>query len=230
MNNASNNVNRGPQLTGLISDAVRVDARLGTISGFFLVVLGILAIVAPFFTGLAASSIVAALMIAAGMTLLFYCFKAKSFGRGFGQFLLGGITVAAGTFMLAEPMLTLYSITAVLLAFFLADGVVTVYQGFKHKPQDGWGWVVFSGLSSIALAVLIGYGWPDSGQYAVGILVGVRFLIAGWSIAMLGWMSDTVGEGIGRVSDAEVEAFVDTLETALDNDHKDNNNPAAQPA
>jgi uncharacterized membrane protein HdeD (DUF308 family) len=229
MNNASNNANQGPQLTGLISDAVRVDARLGTISGFFLVVLGILAIAAPFFTGIAASSIVAALMIAAGMTLLFYCFKAKSFGRGFGQFLLGGITVAAGTFMLAEPMVTLYSLTVVLLAFFLADGVVTVYQGFKHKPQDGWGWLVFSGLSSIALAVLIGYGWPDSGQYAVGILVGVRFLIAGWSIAMLGWMSDTVGEGIGRVSDAEVEAFVDTLETALDNDDKDNN-PAAQPA
>ena len=44
MNNASNNANQGPQLTGLISDAVRVDARLGTVSGFFLVVLGILAI------------------------------------------------------------------------------------------------------------------------------------------------------------------------------------------
>ncbi|MDJ0907206.1 MAG: HdeD family acid-resistance protein [Woeseiaceae bacterium] len=227
MSNSSNNVNQGPQLTGLISDAVRTDARLGTISGFFLVVLGFLAIGAPFFSGIAASSIVAALLIAAGMTLLFYCFKARSFGSGFGQFLLGGITIAAGVFMLAQPMLTLYSLTAVLLAFFLADGIVTVYQGIKHRSQEGWGWVVFSGLASIALAALIGYGWPDSGQYAVGILVGVRFMISGWSIAMLGWMSDSVGEGIGNVSDEQVETFVKDLETELSND---DNNTAAQPA
>lgn len=229
MSNASNNVNQGPQLTGLISDAVRTDARLGTISGFFLVVLGFIAIAAPFFTGIAASSIVAALLIAAGMTTLFYCFKAQSFGSGFGQFLLGGITVAAGAFMLAEPMITLYSLTAVLLAFFLADGIVTVYQGIKHKPQEGWGWVVFSGLSSIALAVLIGYGWPDSGQYAVGILVGVRLLISGWTITMLGWMSDSVGEEIGKVTDEQVEAFVEELDAELSKDDSDNN-PAPQPA
>ena len=229
MSNSSNNVNQGPQLTGFISDAVRADARLGTISGFFLVVLGFIAIAAPFFTGIAASSVVAALMIAAGMTLLFYCFKAQSFGSGFGQFLLGGITIAAGAFMLAEPMITLYSLTAVLLAFFLADGIVTVYQGFKHKPQEGWGWVVFSGLSSIALAVLIGYGWPDSGQYAVGILVGVRFLISGWTITMLGWMPDSVGAEIGKVTDEQVENFVEEVEAELSKNDSDDK-PAAQPA
>jgi len=230
MNSRSNSANQDRQLTGLISDAVRADARLGTISGFFLVVLGILAIAAPFFAGIATSSVVALLMIAAGMTLLFYCFKARSFGRGVGQFLLGGITVAAGALMLAAPMFTLYSLTAVLLAFFLADGVVTVYQGFKHKPKDGWGWVVFSGLTSIALAAMIGYGWPDSGQYAVGLLVGVRFLIAGWSIATLGWVSDTVGESIGQVTDAQVEALVERVEAKLDADEKGKNAPAAQPA
>ncbi len=229
MSNSSNNVNQGPQLTGLISDAVRTDARLGTISGFFLVVLGILAIAAPFQSGIAASVIVSTLMIAAGMTFLFYCFKAKSFGSGFGQFLLGGITIAAGTFMLAQPILTLYSLTAVLLAFFLADGIVTLYQGFKHKGQEGWGWVVFSGLSSIALAVLIGYGWPDSGQYAVGILVGVRFLISGWTITMLGWMSDSVGAEIGKVTDEQVENFVEEVDAELSKNDSDDN-PAAQPA
>ena len=230
MSNSSNNVNQGPQLTGLISDAVRTDARLGTISGFFLVVLGILAIAAPFQSGIAASVVVSVLMIAAGMTFLFYCFKARSFGSGFGQFLLGGITIAAGVFMLAEPMMTLFSLTAVLVAFFLADGIVTLYQGFKHKGQEGWGWVVFSGLSSIALAVLIGYGWPDSGQYAVGILVGVRLLFSGWTIAMLGWASDSVGEGIGEITDEEVEAFVQEVEAEIDAVNGGNNSTAAQPA
>ena len=230
MSNASNNANEAPQLTGLISDAVRVDARLGTVSGFFLVVLGILAIAAPFFSGLATSSIVAALMVAAGMTMLFYCFKARSFGQGFGQFLLGGITIAAGALMMAEPMLTLYSLTAVLLVYFIADGIFTLVQGFKHRPNEGWGWVVFSGFSSIALGVLIGYGWPDTGHYAVGILVGVRLLFAGWTVAMLGWASDSVGEGIGEISDQEVEDFVEEVEAEINASINGNNPNAAQPA
>ncbi len=225
MSNVCNNEKQTSQLTGVISDAVRVDARLGTISGFFLVVLGMLALASPFITGIATSTFVSALMVAAGMTMLFYCFKAKSFGRGFGKFLLGGITIAGGVFLLGQPILTMYSLTAVLIGFFLADGAVTIYQGFKQKPQKGWGWVVFSGVSSIVLAGLIGYGWPDSGQYAVGILMGVRFLIAGWTVAMLGWMSDSVGEEIGQVTDEQVETFLEDVDNELNG-----NNGAAQPA
>ena len=231
MNNASNNVNQGPQLTGLISDAVRVDARLGTVSGFFLVVLGILAIAAPFFTGIAASSIVAALMITAGMTLLFFCFKAESFGRGLGQFLLGSLTVVGGSFMLMEPVLTLFTLTGILLVWFIADGIVTIYQGIKRKPQEGWGWVVFSGISSLVLGGLLAYQWPMSGTYAVGILVGIRLLFAGWSVAMLGMAGDNVGEAIGNISDEEREALRREFEAELAEEPRaEDGNPAPQPA
>ena len=228
--NAVCNTNEAAQVQSLVANTVRGNARLGTVSGFLLVVLGVLAIATPFITGMATSTLISAIMIAAGMTLLFFCFKAESFGRGLGQFLLGSLTVVGGSFMLMEPVLTLFTLTGILLVWFIADGIVTIYQGIKRKPQEGWGWVVFSCVSSMVLGGLLAYDWPASGIYAVGLLVGIRLLIAGWSIAMLGWMSDTVGEGIGQVSDAEVEAFVDKLDTELNNEDKDNNPTAAQPA
>ncbi len=231
MNNVnSNNVNPEPQATAIVSDAVRVNARLGTFAGFLLVVLGTLAIASPFFAGTLASSLVAVAMIAAGLTITFFCFKADSFGRGFLQFFLGGFTVIGGTMMLVEPVLTLYSITGLLLVYFLVDGAMTVYSGLKYRPAQGWGWVVFSGLASIALGVLIGYGWPDSGEYAVGLLVGIRLLFAGWTVAMLGAASDAVGEEIGEVTDEQVEAFVEELEAELEAEANGPIAPAAQPA
>ena len=75
--NAICNSNEAAQVQSLVANTVRGNARLGTISGFLLVVLGILAIAAPFISGIATSGLVSAIMIAAGMTLLFFCFKAE---------------------------------------------------------------------------------------------------------------------------------------------------------
>ena len=229
--NAVCNTNEAAEVQSLVANTVRGNARLGTVSGFLLVVLGILAIATPFVSGVAASTLVSAIMIAAGMTLLFFCFKAESFGRGIGQFLLGSLTVVGGSFMLMEPVLTLFTLTGVLLVWFIADGIVTIYQGIKRKPQEGWGWVVFSGISSLVLGGLLAYQWPMSGTYAVGILVGIRLLFAGWSVAMLGMAGDNVGEGIANISDEEREALRREFEAELAEEPRaEDGNPAPQPA
>ena len=234
--NAVCNTNEAAQVQSLVANTIRGNARLGTVSGFLLVVLGVLAIAAPFVSGMAMSTLISAIMIAAGMTLLFFCFKAESFGRGLGQFLLGSLTVVGGTFMLMEPVLTLFTLTGILLVWFIADGIVTIYQGIKRKPQEGWGWVVFSGISSLVLGGLLAYQWPMSGTYAVGILVGIRLLFAGWSVAMLGMAGDNVGEAIGNISDEEREALRREFEAELaeedaaDEPRAEGGNPAPQPA
>ena len=234
--NAVCNANEAAQVQSLVANTVRGNARLGTVSGFLLVVLGILAIATPFISGVAASTLVSAIMIAAGMTLLFFCFKAESFGRGLGQFLLGSLAIAGGTFMLMEPVLTLFTLTGVLLVWFIADGIVTIYQGIKRKPQEGWGWVVFSGVSSLVLGGLQAYDWPASGIDAVGLLVGIRLLIAGWSVAMLGMAGDSVGEGIANISEEQREALREQFDAQLNEENEadepraEGGNPAPQPA
>jgi uncharacterized membrane protein HdeD (DUF308 family) len=144
----------------------------------------------PFVSGVAVTSFVAVLITAAGLTMTMYAFKAGSFGKGLLQFLFGGITIVCGVAMFVTPMLSMFTLTGVLMVYFVVDGGFSIYSGVKGRPAPGWGWVIISGIASIVLAVLLYREWPDSGTYAVGLLVGIRLIFAGWSIAMLGMLGD----------------------------------------
>jgi uncharacterized membrane protein HdeD (DUF308 family) len=152
--------------------------------------LGILAVMTPFVSGVAVTAFVAVLITAAGLTMTMYAFKAGSFGKGLLQFLFGGITIVCGVAMFVTPMLSMFTLTGVLMVYFLVDGIFAIFSGVKGRPAPGWGWVIISGIVSIVLAVLLYREWPDSGTYAVGLLVGIRLIFTGWSIAMLGMLGD----------------------------------------
>ena len=237
INTNSNNETR--RFVDAINDSIRANARLGALSGFIMVVLGILAIASPFISGIAASTLVAATMVAAGMTTIFFCFKAGSFGSGFTQFFFGGITTLAGTIMLAMPIETMAALTALLLAYFIVDGIYTIYTGIKRKPAEGWGWVVTSGVASLVLGDLLAYQWPDSGAYALGMLVGIRLLFSGWSVAMLGMAGDNLGEGLDLIAEevhreadkeAERQEIRKEVRAELASEGNNGGNPAPQPA
>jgi uncharacterized membrane protein HdeD (DUF308 family) len=173
-----------------LSDIARLPARVGTGWGFAVMLLGVLAVMVPFVSGVAVTSFVAVLITAAGLTMTMYAFKAGSFGKGLLQFLFGGITIVCGVAMFVTPMLSMFTLTGVLMVYFVVDGGFSIYSGVKGRPAPGWGWVIISGIASIVLAVLLYREWPDSGTYAVGLLVGIRLIFAGWSIAMLGMLGD----------------------------------------
>ena len=237
----TNNINTAEErrFVDAIIDSVRANARLGALSGFLLVVLGVLAIATPFISGIAASTLVASTMVAAGMTTIFFCFKAGSFGSGFAQFFFGGITMLAGSVMLAMPIQTLAALTILLLVYFVVDGAYTIYTGIKRKPAQGWGWVVTSGVASLLLGGLLAYQWPTSGAYALGLLVGIRLLFSGWSLAMLGMAGDNIGEDIGVIAGevrrevdevAARDAIREEVRAELDEETGQSGNAAPQPA
>jgi uncharacterized membrane protein HdeD (DUF308 family) len=163
-------------------------------------IMGILAIMAPFISGIGTTMLLAILVTAAGLMITVYAFKAGSFGKGLFQFLIGGITVVAGILMFITPGLSMLSLTMVMMVYFLVDGIFGIITGFKAKPAEGWGWVVISGIASIALAYFLYSDWPVSGQYAIGILVGIRLIFTGWSMAMLGAVGDAVSDEIEQIT------------------------------
>ena len=164
--------------------------RVGTGWGFAVMLLGMLAMMAPFVTGVAITGLVAVLITAAGLAMTAYAFKAGSFGKGLLQLLFGGITVVCGIAMFLTPMLSMYTLTGVLMAYFVVDGVFAIVSGVRGRPTPGWGWVIVSGIASVVLAVLLWRQWPASGNFAIGLLVGIRLIFTGWSIAMLGMIGD----------------------------------------
>ncbi len=181
-------------VTNAASNVVSGTSRIGTGWGIATMIFGALAIMAPFITGVAVAVVVAVLLVASGLTQTTYAFKAGSFGRGLMQFLFGGITVLFGVAMFIWPLLGLASLTMLLAAFFLVDGSFSIAAGFQVRPIEGWGWMVFSGISSVVLAGLLWWQWPISGQYAIGVLVGARLIFSGWSMIMLGAVGEAVSD------------------------------------
>ena len=72
------------------------------------------------------------------------------------------------------------------------DGIIVILDRtgpntFKIlEPEAGWGWMTFNGVVTIALGWMILKGWPVSGAWAIGILVGIRLLFSGVAMLTLG--------------------------------------------
>jgi uncharacterized membrane protein HdeD (DUF308 family) len=160
-------------------EGVKRFATGGMIFGVVLVVLGMLSIMAPMITGVVVAVMVGIFMVSAGIFRLIWAFGSDSFGRGILTFILGGLFIVTGFLMIFRPLAGLASLALIMAAFFLVDGIFEIVAALSHRPEKGWGWLVFGGVVSIALAVMIWRQWPLSGAWAIGILAGVKMLFAG---------------------------------------------------
>jgi uncharacterized membrane protein HdeD (DUF308 family) len=91
----------------------------------------------------------------------------------------------------------LSGITLLLAAYFIVSGVIEAFGAFSARPANGWGWLFFSGIVSLALGVMLWKQFPLSGLWAVGTLIGIRLLMAGISLIAIG---SIVGKGVKVVS------------------------------
>ena len=54
-----------------------------------------------------------------------------------------------------------------------------------------WGWLLLHGVIILLLGISIWRQWPLSGAWALGLLVGIRILLSGWSMIALGMAAET---------------------------------------
>ena len=111
--------------------------------------------------------------------------------------------------MIFRPLVGLVTMTMLLAIYFLIDGISEIIAAFKIKPDQGWGWVLFNGIIAVVLGFMIWRQWPVSGQWAIGLLVGIHILMTGWSMIIL-------GTGARRVAGAIEDAVEDVVDTAGD--------------
>jgi len=169
-------------------------SRMGMMWGILTILFGVLAIGSPLVTGLAISMLVAIALILAGVSMTIFAFQAPSLGRGMLKFLFGGLTVLVGIAMISQPGIALAKLTLLLGVYFFIDGILTLILAWNVKPEQGWGWMTFNGAVTIALAWMILKGWPVSGAWAIGILVGVRLLFSGMTMLTLGSAGNAVAK------------------------------------
>jgi len=154
--------------------------------GVLLIAAGIVAIVAPGAAALATTLLLAWLFVFAGVVQLVYAFQQRAHDGFVWKLVSALATLALGVLMLIFPIASIASLALLIGAFLLASGVSSALLAFKLRPKEGWGWVMFDGVLSIVVAILIASGWPQNSIEFVGILVGFCLISGGiWRI-MLG--------------------------------------------
>ena len=162
---------------------IKTHAGVGMAVGILVAIAGVLALVAPLAAGLSVAIAVGVLLLISGVSRMFFAFKMGSFGHGLLMFVIGVMSAVAGGYMLGRPGMALATITIVLAAYFIVDGVFEIIWAFRLRPIKGWGWTLFSGVVALALGIMIWRQFPVSGVWAVGTLAGIHMIFGGSSIA-----------------------------------------------
>jgi uncharacterized membrane protein HdeD (DUF308 family) len=156
------------------------------VEGILLVILGGAAIIVPPIAGLATTLFLGWLFLISGVMGLVTTLWMRS-APGFWWSLLSAVlAIVAGGLLVSSPVSGLLSLTLVISVFFLADGVATIMYALDHKRElsGRWGWMLFSGVIDIGLAVLIISGLPGTATWAIGLLVGINLVFGG--VALIG--------------------------------------------
>jgi uncharacterized membrane protein HdeD (DUF308 family) len=154
--------------------------------GIILLVLGAAAIIVPVVATLAFTLVIGWLFLISGGVGLVTTFWMRS-APGFWWALLSAvIAIAAGIILIRWPISGTLSLTLVLIAFFLVEGIATLMYAVEHRAQlsSRWGWMLMSGIVDLILAGIIFAGLPGSATWALGLLVGINMLFGG--TAMIG--------------------------------------------
>ena len=159
----------------------RLRAASGTLFwlGVVLVVLGVAAIVFPLFSTLVAALLVGWVLLISGAVALFGSFSIHGTGPFFGALLIGLLSIAAGVFLLFNPLAGAVALTLMLGVIFTFQGAFEIAFAFEMRPHAGWVGMLLSGIASIVMAVLIAAGWPGISVLVLGILLGVNFVRTG---------------------------------------------------
>jgi uncharacterized membrane protein HdeD (DUF308 family) len=94
------------------------------------------------------------------------------------------IGVAAGVLLLAAPLQGTLSLTAIVIAFLLVEGIVTIVYALEHRSgQSGrWGWMLASGVLDLILGGILLSGLPGTAFWALGVLIGINLVFGGTSL------------------------------------------------
>lgn len=161
-------------------DRLRASSKRLFWVGLALVVLGFAAIVFPMISTLVTTLMVGWALLISGGFMLVGLFSIHGTGPFFGAALFSLLSIAAGIFLLFNPLAGAVALTLLLGVIFVVHGAFEISFGFEMRPHVGWMVMLASGIISILMALLIAASWPGISSILLGILLGINFLSSGF--------------------------------------------------
>jgi uncharacterized membrane protein HdeD (DUF308 family) len=117
---------------------------------------------------------------------------ASIFGSGEGRgllALLGVLSAIAGLILIKKPFETLVVFTLIVGVWFVVAGIVRIVSGFASYEGRG-GNLLIAVLDLAAGAVIL--AWPDLGLATVAVIIGIVLILRGVLFIATGWQLRTL--------------------------------------
>lgn len=157
--------------------------------GVVAIVIGCIAILVPAVAAVATAIFIGWILIIAGAFLVAGAFMAQTVGSVVLRLVWALLTVLVGIFLIVEPDSGTLTLTLILGLYFLFMGITRIAVAFAARGQQGAGLVGLSGIAGLLIGILVLAKFPSSADWAIGLLVGIDLIFAGWtlvSVALVG--------------------------------------------
>jgi uncharacterized membrane protein HdeD (DUF308 family) len=155
--------------------------------GIALSIVGLAAIIVPLIAGLFTTIFLGWLFLIAGIVGLVATLRARQ-APGFGWSLLSAfVAMIAGGVLLWNPLRGLATLTYVLTAFFIVDGILIIILAIAHRRDlsGKWEWMMVNGVIDLILAGILISDLPGTLVWAFSVFVGIDLMFGGASLVAM---------------------------------------------
>jgi uncharacterized membrane protein HdeD (DUF308 family) len=161
------------------SDLVRRASTLSLLWGVSLICLGMLAVASPLVAAVAVNTIIAWLIVFAGVVHLVVAFHSREAGSVIWRLLVGLAYICFGVYLIGRPVAGVATLTLLLASLFLVEGVFDIVLFFRAPSSLRSSWILLDGIVTLLVGLMIYRQWPSSSAWAIGTLVGVSLIFSG---------------------------------------------------
>ncbi len=152
--------------------------------GILHIVAGVLAIFLNIAVAIVSVFLLGWVLMVAGAFEVIQSFWQHKWGGFFLHFVVGIFAVVVGFHFVGSPTAGELALTIVMAIYFIVVGILRMVTALVLRFPN-WGWMLLSGLISLALGFLIEIQWPYSGLVAIGLFIGIDLLSSGVSYVLL---------------------------------------------
>lgn len=156
----------------------------GIAVGIWLVILGMIAIAVPLAMAIAIGLLLGWLFLLGGIAQIAYAFFTQRAGAFFSKLLLGLFYLIGGVSVLFAPGVVAVTLSLVLAICIVVQSVVQIATAVQMRLEQGWGWMLFSGIIGLILAALIWAQGPVGAVWLLGVWFGLKLVFDGIGIVM----------------------------------------------
>lgn len=145
-----------------------------------MILAGIAALLQPMIFELFAEAFLGWVLVFVGLMRAFTAWSGRTFGEFLLQLAFGILVLVGGMYLLWNPIGGLVSLTIVLTAFMLVEGISKLAMSFQHREAAGL--LAFSGMISLLVGVLLFANLKTAWTWALGVLIGIDLVFGGLSL------------------------------------------------